>query len=81
MSWQLQEAKQRFSEVVRKAEEEGPQVVTRHGEEVVVVVSMSEWRERSPAKPSFKDWLLNGPEADLDIQRSREPHRIVDLSE
>jgi antitoxin Phd len=38
MSWQLQEAKQRFSELVRRAEREGPQVVTRHGEEVVVVV-------------------------------------------
>ena len=37
MSWQLQEAKQRFSELVRRAEKEGPQVVTRHGEEVVVV--------------------------------------------
>ena len=37
MSWQLQEAKQKFSELVRRTLEEGPQVVTRHGEEVVVV--------------------------------------------
>lgn len=36
MAWQLQEAKQRFSELVRKAESEGPQVVTRNGREVVV---------------------------------------------
>ena len=34
--WQLQEAKNRFSEVVNKALEEGPQTVTRHGEEIVV---------------------------------------------
>ena len=39
MSWQLQEAKQKFSELVRRTLEEGPQVVTRHGEEVVVVVT------------------------------------------
>ncbi len=39
MNWQVQEAKQRFSELVRRTLEEGPQVVTRHGEEVVVVVA------------------------------------------
>ena len=44
MSWQLQEAKQKFSELVRRTLEEGPQVVTRHGEEVVVVVPAEEFR-------------------------------------
>ena len=47
MSWQLQEAKQRFSELVRRAQKEGPQVVTRHGEEVVVVVPAEEFRRMS----------------------------------
>ncbi|MCA1717601.1 MAG: type II toxin-antitoxin system prevent-host-death family antitoxin [Actinobacteria bacterium] len=47
VAWQLQEAKQRFSELVRRAEREGPQVVTRHGEEVVVVVPAEEWRRMS----------------------------------
>lgn len=36
--WQLQEAKNKFSEVVRKAIEEGPQTVTKHGKESVVVL-------------------------------------------
>ncbi|MGQ0464346.1 MAG: type II toxin-antitoxin system Phd/YefM family antitoxin [Sporichthyaceae bacterium] len=82
MSWQLQEAKQRFSEVVRKAEEEGPQVVTRHGEEVAVVVSMAEWRERIPPKRDLIDVLLNGPTADLDIPpRTIDTSRDVDFSE
>ncbi len=44
MSWQLQEAKQKFSELARRALEEGPQVVTRHGEEVIVVVPAEEFR-------------------------------------
>ena len=44
MSWQLQEAKQKFSELARRALEEGPQVLTRHGEEVVVVVPAEEFR-------------------------------------
>ena len=43
MTWQLQEAKQRFSEVVRRALEQGPQVVTRHGEAAVVIVSAREF--------------------------------------
>ena len=43
MTWQLQEAKQRFSELVRCALQEGPQVVTRRGEEVVIVVGAEEF--------------------------------------
>ena len=40
--WQLQEAKNRFSEVVDEALARGPQTVTRHGEEVVVIISAKE---------------------------------------
>ena len=44
MAWQVQEAKQKFSQLVQRALEEGPQVVTRRGEEVVVVLSAEEFR-------------------------------------
>jgi len=44
VAWQLQEAKQRFSRVVDEACESGPQIVTRHGREVVVVLSIEEYR-------------------------------------
>ena len=44
MSWQLQNAKQRFSELVERARREGPQLVTKHGREAVVVVSAEEYR-------------------------------------
>ena len=37
MQWQLQEAKAKFSELVQKAIDEGPQTVTRHGKDAVVV--------------------------------------------
>ena len=43
--WQLQEAKNHFSEVVNKALEEGPQTVTRHGEEIVVILSKAEYNQ------------------------------------
>jgi antitoxin Phd len=65
VAWQLQEAKQKFSELVRRAEREGPQVVTRHGEEVVVVVPAEEFRRMSGhdgEKMSFKEFLMSAPE-------------------
>jgi prevent-host-death family protein len=81
MRWQLQEAKQRFSELVRHAWADGPQVVTRHGEEVAVVVSIEEYRRLTDELPSFKDFLLAAPDLDaLDIDRSRERTRVVELT-
>ncbi len=84
MSWQLQEAKQRFSELVRRTEREGPQVVTRHGEEVVVVVPAEEYRrmkEREEGKEmDFKEFLMSGPDLSvLDLERPRELPRDVEL--
>jgi prevent-host-death family protein len=62
VSWQLQEAKQRFSELVRRTLEEGPRVVTKHGEEVVVVVPAEEFRRMNGEKPDFKEYLMSAPE-------------------
>jgi prevent-host-death family protein len=81
MRWQLQEAKQRFSELVRHARSHGPQVVTRHGEEVAVVVSIEEYRRLRADLPSFKELLLAAPDLDaLEINRSRDPARVVELA-
>jgi prevent-host-death family protein len=81
MRWQLQEAKQRFSELVRHARADGPQVVTRHGEDVAVVVSIEEYRRLTDELPSFKDFLLAAPDLNaLEIDRSREPARVVELT-
>lgn len=82
MRWQVQEAKQRFSEVVREAIDNGPQVITRHAEEVAVVISMSEYRRLSGSKPDFKEFLVSGPRLDfdlLDLERSPDLPRDVDL--
>lgn len=87
MAWQLQEAKQRFSELVRRAEREGPQVVTRHGEEVVVVVPAEEYRrlkEREGGKKmDFKEFLMSAPEGleHIIVERPRNDYpREVDLT-
>ena len=79
MSWQLQEAKQRFSELVRRALEEGPQVVTRRGEEVVVVVPAEEFRRLSGDKLDFKEFLMSAPDLSvLDLERPREMPRSIE---
>lgn len=82
MFWQLQEAKQKFSKLVRTALEDGPQVVTRHGEEVVVVVSAKEFKRLKGKKRSLKEFLLSGPDfEDLhrELERIRDLPRPVDL--
>ncbi|TQL66260.1 prevent-host-death family protein [Nocardioides albertanoniae] len=82
MTWQLQEAKQRFSEVVREAVAGSPQTITKHGEEVAVVVSIDDYRRMSGPKISFAEYLLSGPTIDdLDIERDRSLPREIDLDE
>jgi prevent-host-death family protein len=74
--WQLQDAKQQFSEVVRRALDDGPQVVTRRGEEVVVVVSAKEYVRLRGDKPDFAAFLLAAPDLGaLDLERSRDMPR------
>ena len=78
--WQLQDAKQRFSELVRTTIDDGPQVVTRNGEEVVVVVAVEEWRAKQTPARHFKAFLVDGPSFDdLELERPLEYARDVDL--
>jgi prevent-host-death family protein len=79
--WQLQEAKQRFSELIRSVEADGPQVVTRHGEEVAVVISMAEYRHLRNEGEDFKAFLQSAPDLDLEIDRSVLPARRVSLGD
>jgi antitoxin Phd len=73
MSWPVQDAKQRFSELIRKAQAEGPQVVTRHGEEIAVVVDIAYYRRLKGETAEFKDYLRSGPVFDdLDLGRTSE---------
>jgi prevent-host-death family protein len=82
MRWQIQEAKQRFSELINRAQRDGPQVVTRHGSEVAVVIAAEEFRRLSTDKGAFKDFLSSGPDLDLlDLPRDRTPARTVSLTD
>jgi antitoxin Phd len=80
MQWQLQDAKNRFSELVQRVLDEGPQVVTRRGEEVVVVMSIEEYDRLRAPKSDFSQFLLSFPDVEpFEIERSTDPPREVDL--
>ncbi len=65
-SWQLQDAKARFSEFLRASLKQGPQIVTRRGVETAVLVPIEEWRRlQRAARPSLKRLLL-APEPRFD---------------
>ena len=79
--WQLQDAKNRLSELVRKAREEGPQVITLRGRDAVVVVSAREFGNLSRPRGSLVDFFRKSPLAGvkLDLDRSRDTGRRIDL--
>ena len=75
MSWQLQDAKARFSELIDTTLREGPQVVTRRGVETAVVVPIDDWRKlTAAARPTLKELLL-APEPRFDSFAERIPKR------
>jgi prevent-host-death family protein len=76
MEWTLAEAKNRFSEVVKRALSEGPQRVGRRGDDAVVIVAQDEYDRLTGARPDFKKLLFEGPDFDeLDLNRDRTPPR------
>lgn len=77
-TWALQDAKARFSEVVRKAKTEGPQRITVHGREEVVIVSVEEYRRAKgqPTGEALVAVLQNSPLRDVRIERTRTRPRV-----
>ena len=79
--WQLQEAKNRFSEVVEEALHHGPQTVTRHGHETVIVLSIKDYRKLARPEKGLYEFLRNSPlrGVDLDLTRDKSLPRDIQL--
>jgi prevent-host-death family protein len=86
--WQIQDAKQRFSEMIRAVTSEGPQVITRHGEDVAVVVDIAQYRSLTRPSADLAGVLLGGPKLDdgsagvfdeIEAERKADFGRAVDL--
>ena len=75
----MAEAKNKFSEVVRRALTEGPQRVVRR-RDAVVVLSESEYELLAGARVSFREFLLSAPDMDgVKLDRDKSPMRDVTL--
>jgi antitoxin Phd len=82
-AWKLQDAKAHFSQVVRQALELGPQRVTVHGKDAVVILSAEDYRRLMPAvaRPSLHALLSRSPLRELDFEHEgvASPVRDVEL--
>ena len=79
--WQLQEAKNRLSEVVRKARSEGPQIITLHGADAAVVVSARDFGRLARRKGRLVDFFRKSPlvGVELEFSRSKDAGRKIEL--
>ncbi len=79
--WQLQEAKNKFSSLVEQAEKEGPQIVTKHGKQSVIVLSVSDYQKMIKPKTSLVNFFKNSPLAKISIkiQRDKSFSRDVEI--
>ena len=75
--WQLQEAKNKFSEVVDEAIKHGPQIITRRGVEAVIVLSYAEYQKMVLNQKKLSDFFRESPliGVDLDLARDKSPLR------
>ena len=80
-TWQLQEAKNRLSELVELALHQGHQTITRHGEPVVVVVNVRDFQRWRRRQGSLVEFLRKSPlpGVELDLRRDKSPPRKVAL--
>lgn len=78
--WQVQEAKMRLSQVIEEAQSKGPQMITRHGVDRAVVLSIDDFRTLSAHRPDLREYLLGGPKVDdFELEPDRDPGREISL--
>jgi len=79
--WQLQDAKNRFSELVDEATRNGPQIVTRRGREAAVVISVEDYARLATPAVGLVEFFQTSPlgEVHLDLERAKDEPREVEL--
>lgn len=71
--WQLQEAKNKLSEVVNEAIKHGPQIITKRGVETVIVLSYDQYRKALLNQKKLSEFFRESPlaKSDLDLRRDK----------
>ncbi|MFB5676088.1 type II toxin-antitoxin system Phd/YefM family antitoxin [Paenibacillus terreus] len=81
MQWQLQDAKNQLSSVVKKASDEGPQIISVRGKPAAIVLSMEEYHRLTKPKTLLTDFFKDSPlhDLELDLERNKDFPREVEL--
>jgi prevent-host-death family protein len=80
-TWAVAEAKARLTEVIDRAEADGPQTITRHGRRVAVVVSSEEWERKTKRRGNLAEFFAASPlrDVEIDLERVKDGPREIDL--
>jgi antitoxin Phd len=70
-TWQIQDAKNKLSEVIARAQKHGPQLITRHGEKAVVVVSYAEYERLRKSQGKLSEFFKASPLVDVNVSRDK----------
>jgi antitoxin Phd len=73
--WQIQEAKNKLSEVISRALSQGPQLITRHGERAVVVVAYAEFERLRKSRRRISEFFKASPLAGVGLARDKSVSR------
>ncbi len=76
--WQLQEAKNKFSEVIDEAVRSGPQVITRHGVQVAVILSFEQYSGMKRSREKLSSFFRRSHLSEVVLERDVTPVRETD---
>lgn len=79
MAWQVQDAKNKFSEVVERAISEGPQEITRRGKKTVILISVRDYLRLKQRKKSIVDFFKDSPLSTISFEREKDYPRSIEL--
>jgi len=80
-TWQIQDAKNKFSQVIGEAVKNGPQIVTKHGEATAVILSVQDFKKLQQNRSSITEFFQSSPlvGVELEIDRIKDHPRSTDL--
>jgi prevent-host-death family protein len=80
-TWTVAEAKAKLSEVIERAQSEGPQTITKNGRTAVVVVDAQEWERKTKRTGNLAEFFATSPlrGSGLSVTRSKHRPRKVSL--
>ena len=78
--WQLQDAKNKLSEVISRALKQGPQLITKHGKKTAVVLSYTEYEKLRKSQGKLSEFFQNSPLVGIELTRDKSlPREEIDL--